>query len=195
MNNMITSHGIANEWNSLFTKDEIKIMDTVYDSDLKNTDPNSSPLVDVKLSYLTHYLSWFSKPQYFNIGEKIIHLCEKYLTESKRIIDIHFYYNNKMKFYYSNRDTNPNALNIAIDSCLKQIEIAEQAIYAFKHEERDFFHGIPGHAGYKQLSIIYDKQGKYSDVIKICEKAKKEGWSGDWDNRITKAKKKLDSKK
>jgi hypothetical protein len=51
--------------------------------------------------------------------------------------------------------------------------------------------GMPEHTGYKQLCIICEKQGFFDEVINIAEQAKAEGWRGDWDKRIEKAKKKL----
>jgi hypothetical protein len=51
--------------------------------------------------------------------------------------------------------------------------------------------GMPEHTGYKQLCIICEKQGFWDEVINIAEQAKEEGWRGDWDKRIEKAKKKL----
>lgn len=50
---------------------------------------------------------------------------------------------------------------------------------------------LPEHTGFKQLCIIYEKQGKYEDAIKYAEMAKIEGWNGDWDNRLRKIKKKM----
>jgi len=46
------------------------------------------------------------------------------------------------------------------------------------------------HTGYKQLCIIREKQGNWQEVIRLAEQAKSEGWVGDWDKRIEKAKKK-----
>jgi hypothetical protein len=51
--------------------------------------------------------------------------------------------------------------------------------------------GMPIHLGYKQLCIICEKQGFFDEVINIAEQAKEEGWRGDWDSRIKKARKKL----
>jgi hypothetical protein len=55
---------------------------------------------------------------------------------------------------------------------------------------------VPGklgeHLGYKQLCIIREKQKNYSEVIRLATQAKEEGWIGDWDVRIERAKKKLD---
>jgi hypothetical protein len=63
------------------------------------------------------------------------------------------------------------------------------------HKSPDDFIIIPGklgeHTGYKQLCIIRDSEGNYSEVIRLAEQAKSEGWAGDWDKRIEKAKKKL----
>jgi hypothetical protein len=55
--------------------------------------------------------------------------------------------------------------------------------------------GMPEHTGYKQLCIICEKQGFWDEIINIAEQAKEEGWHGDWDKRIEKAKKKLEGEK
>jgi hypothetical protein len=36
------------------------------------------------------------------------------------------------------------------------------------------------------------KEGNFQEVIRLAEQAKSEGWAGDWDKRIEKAKKKLE---
>jgi len=63
------------------------------------------------------------------------------------------------------------------------------------HKSPDDFKMLPGklgeHTGYKQLCIIREKQGNWQEVIRLAEQAKAEGWEGDWDKRIEKAKKKL----
>jgi hypothetical protein len=63
------------------------------------------------------------------------------------------------------------------------------------HKSPDDFVVIPGklgeHTGYKQLCIIREKEEKWQEVIYLAEQAKFEGWAGDWDKRIEKARKKL----
>lgn len=49
----------------------------------------------------------------------------------------------------------------------------------------------PVHTGYKQLCIIYEKMGRYKDVIELAERAKAEKWNEDWDKRIEKNKIKM----
>lgn len=67
------------------------------------------------------------------------------------------------------------------------------------HKSLDDFVIIPGklgeHTGYKQLCIIRENEGNYTEVIRLAEQAKSEGWAGDWDKRIEKARKKLGSHK
>ena len=48
----------------------------------------------------------------------------------------------------------------------------------------------PEHTGYKQLCIIFEKQGKLNEAIEYATQAKSERWGGDWDSRIEKLKKK-----
>lgn len=54
-----------------------------------------------------------------------------------------------------------------------------------KPTEWEYYSG-PVHTGYKQLCIIYEKMGKYQDVIELAERAKLEKWNDDWDKRIEK---------
>ncbi|WP_216906830.1 phage head morphogenesis protein [Synechococcus sp. CCY 0621] len=47
---------------------------------------------------------------------------------------------------------------------------------------------------FQQLAIIYDKQGRHSDAIAVCENVAQAGWSGDWAKRISRYQKKLAKK-
>jgi hypothetical protein len=47
------------------------------------------------------------------------------------------------------------------------------------------------HKGFTQLCILEEKAGNYKELLELATQAKKEGWYGDWDKRIEKAKKKL----
>ncbi len=37
-----------------------------------------------------------------------------------------------------------------------------------------------------------EKEGKFEEAIKFSEQAKKQGWSGAWDGRVERCKKKLE---
>lgn len=43
----------------------------------------------------------------------------------------------------------------------------------------------------QQLAIIYEKEGRISEAIAICQKVQSEGWGGDWSQRIARLNKKL----
>jgi hypothetical protein len=47
------------------------------------------------------------------------------------------------------------------------------------------------HKGFTQLCIIREKEENWKEVLQLAEQAKAEGWYGDWDKRIEKAKKKM----
>lgn len=96
---------------------------------------------------------------------------------------------NKIKIFYRNRETEAHALEKAIEACEQQISISEQAANGFKME---FLDSLPLHTGYEQLAIIKEKQKDYRSVIKISEKALKEGWGGEWERRIERAKEKIE---
>lgn len=104
-------------------------------------------------------------------------------------LDLHFLFHSIIVFEYKQRDTVPGALERAVKACESQISIATKAKSAFKKNLfKDGF--LPSHPGFKQLAIILEKQKHYKKAIKLCEKALKQGWSGDWHARIDRCTKK-----
>lgn len=147
------------------------------------------------LPFLYTLASWLYKPADRAIAMKIISKADEYVPMEKNILDLHFFYATKMKMSYKARD-NPASLEEAIHCCLKQIELAPEAAHAFRVEFHD--HKLPVHEGYDQLCIIYEKQGRYEEAIKIAEQAKSQGWNGEypghWDDRIERCRKKMIAK-
>lgn len=78
----------------------------------------------------------------------------------------------KMRLFYKDRDADPSALGIAIQSALNQIELSRDAAAAFRKECPES--PLPTHEGYSQLCVIYEKQGKYEEAIALAERAKSE---------------------
>lgn len=154
------------------------------------------------VKFLTILSGWFNNKSGWHLAEKIINKANE-LSESSdkestksnefeyaiRVLDKHFLQSQSITTYYKKRE-NPAYLDKAIKACNKQIELAEEAIKAFNvvYPHDDF---MPGHTGFKQLAIILEKQKKYDEAIKLCLKAKKQGWGGDWDKRIERCSKKL----
>ena len=94
---------------------------------------------------------------------------------------MHFFYSTKLEVFYKDRDLRPNGLELAIQSCEQQIANAPAAATAFKQK---YDGNLPAHKGYSQLAIILEKQKRYDEAISLCEKAKSQGWAGDWDKRL-----------
>jgi hypothetical protein len=87
---------------------------------------------------------------------------------------------------YRFRDVHPDAHEDAEAACREQILLADVVGAALRQE----FGSKPSHHGYKQLSIILEKQKRYREALEIVEQAKGQGWDGDWDRRAERLAKK-----
>lgn len=96
------------------------------------------------------------------------------------VLDKHFELSENIPALYKKREA--EGLERTIKVCMQQIDLAPQAKTVFL--ERYPEQPLPSHRGYKQLTIILDKQGRYAEAVKVCEQAKSQGWSGDWGKRI-----------
>ncbi|QKG84515.1 hypothetical protein GXN76_08510 [Kroppenstedtia pulmonis] len=105
---------------------------------------------------------------------------------------LHLHYKDQAQYFYKKRDQEPDALEQAIRYCKKQVKYSPMARHALQMDP-SFKGELPQHYGYKQLAIIYDKQGQYSDAIQLCRQALSEGWKGDWETRIQRYEKNLKS--
>jgi hypothetical protein len=181
-------------WRDSFTEEERKHIVEVFQplgapKDVLVAGDLQSSGDDRILSFLSSLAGWFDNPRDRHIANKIIAKAADYVASEKNILDLHFFYPAKMKLFYKERE-NPSALKEATDACLKQIEISEKAAAAFRKEYGDS--QLPAHEGYEQLCIILEKEGKFNEAIKFAEQAKKQGWSGAWDGRVERCKKKLE---
>ena len=184
--------GLQEWWLSELTKEERNVILSVYnplgigeDSLIKGKIFSTSQTVIGLLSGLS---GWFKKPEYREIGYKIIKKAEELVSDKISFLDLHFLYQSKIQIYYRNRDNDEFALSSAVEACKQQIGISEKAKEAFIKE---MGLPLPGHVGYKQLCIIMEKQKNFEEVIRLSKIAKEQGWSGNWDKRIEKCKKKM----
>lgn len=114
-----------------------------------------------------------------SLRRKILEEVQNHVFSNNNFIDLHYMYLEKIKFYYKDRE-NPNSLDFAIEACRAQISIAKDVIKIFAGRKMS----LPEHTGYKQLSIILDKQNKHDEAIIICQQALEQGWAGDWQKRV-----------
>ena len=139
-------------------------------------------------SALFDFSSHFIKPDTWHISVKFMDIGESLITDSFGLIDYHYMYQTKIMGFYRNRNEIPNALEIAIQNCKKQIEIAPQVkILLIKEFGRVDIH----HTGFKQLRIIEEKRGNYKTAIEIAKSAFEQGWAGSWEKDIKRIENKI----
>ena len=189
----IAYYKLEDWWLNSFTEEERSIIKKVY-SPLGSTKAIDKGYISSssqsKLTFLATLAAWFKKPEHYIIGKKILIEVEKHIEEINNILDLHFYYLNCIEVFYRNRNEDEDALNLAIKACKKQIEINKKVKSAFlkDYPEND----LPHHTGYKQLAIIYEKQGDIDKALKITKESLANGWNiEDCNSRIMRLEKKL----
>lgn len=109
-------------------------------------------------------------------------------------VDFHFDCMDCIRSHYRRR-TDQFHLDRSILWCQRMIGIANPTAQAFPLVYgNDMYFSHWSHLGYHQLAIIREKQGDSPEAIRLSEEAKTTGWSGDWDTRITRLRKKLAKK-
>lgn len=140
------------------------------------------------LSFLSGLARWFLKDQQRSIAYKILDQASNYLATSNEALDVHFFYQTQIEVYYRDRSI-PEGLERTILACQNQIAFAHTSAKEFKRQHRK--ESLPSHKGYTQLAIILEGQKRFQDAIELCGSAKKNGWCGDWDQRIARCLKSL----
>lgn len=156
------------------------------------TEGNIISRSDTAVGFLHNLAGWFTKKDDRHLAYKILEKAEEMLSGSAKPLDIHFFYQKNIETYYKDREK-PECLEKAIIACRQQIEFAPIAAKAFKKEFKG--NPLPSHKGYQQLAIILEKQNNCQEVLDLCLGAKKQGWAGDWENRIERCEKKLKEQK
>ena len=121
----------------------------------------------------------------------IHHLIHKHIYINKQKLEgVPF---EQIKFYYANREKE-NHFDLAIEYCQKQIHISKQVKKAWLIKNFNDPQ-LPGHFGFKQLAIIYEKQGEYEEALELTKRCLEEGWNNkDSKKRIDRLEKKLKNK-
>lgn len=121
----------------------------------------------------------------YDLGRRVAEKAVE-VGKDEDLTDLHFAYQALIEVCYKERDKKEQ-LQRAINACQGQVEIAPQVASEMRGE---FPNGLPAHRGFQQLAIIYEKQERYEDAIDVAREAKRQGWSGGWDNRVSRLEKK-----
>ena len=190
----IEYYGLTDWWLATFSPQERKDIGEIF----QPIGFSKNGLTEGEISYtsgsatqlLYSLAGWFNDKSQRTISYRLLKKAEE-LAQDASVFDRHFLYQTKIEIYYRFRDIDTFALSRAIKACEQQIAMNTQAAKAFKKEYPD--EQLPSHVGFKQLTIIRDKEDKTDEAIKICEEALKQGWSGDWQKRIQRYQKKIQS--
>lgn len=148
---------------------------------------------ETRLSYFGSTIGWAENEKRYDITEKLIREGNKYINED--LIDAHFFLQAAGECYYKQRETRLDALDLCITYCEQDIALFEQYKVPFIKD----LGTLPRLTTFSRLAIIYEKQGRYEDALRICrlacENNLKDGTKGGFEGRINKIEKKLSSEK
>lgn len=184
-------YGLHDWWEMTFSEEEKKyILKTFKPMGMSSEDLIKGDFTDYKtsqsrLNFLTMFIGYFQKNEDKYIAHQFISKAEQVLHNNTPIIDLHFFYQQKLQSYYKNRNKDSSYLSMAIETCQQQIAIAPLVAKAM---EKEWGLPLPTHKGFKQLTIICTKNKNYTKAIQLCESALLQGWNGDWEKRIKKLK-------
>ena len=184
----IVYFNLADWWMTAFSDSERKHIESTFQpigGSLTSGVIHSTSETAVGL--LSALAEWFQKPEDQNIAQKILNKAME-LSKDASVLDNHYLYQTIIKINYRNRE-NEECLRAAVNACLKMISLAPEAAKAYKSEFPK--EQLPGHKGYEQLAIIYEKQGRFHDAITVSQQAASQQWDGDWVKRIERCGKKL----
>lgn len=152
------------------------------------TDGNTS--IGNARTFLTQLATFYNNKKDFDLALRIMSKAMDFPATNMSPMDFHFDCYDRIKFYYPWRDKNPLALSNAIRACEEQIEAAERSKKAFLEQ----WGRLVLHSGYDQLAIIFEKRKEFQGALEICIKGRSEGWTNNFDKRITRLERKLAAK-
>lgn len=187
--------GLMGWWLSAFTEEERDYIESKFQPMTMGIGGTSTterhPILNTDGTLAVHLWelsSWFRSREDSHIAYRLLEKSEE--VSADNILDLHFTYSAMIPIYYRDRDQSPAARENAIRICEKQIALAPEAAKVFKVEfwNDDRF---PSHRGFHQLAIIREKEGSYTEAIRLSKEAQCQGWRGDWETRIERCTKRL----
>ncbi|MBI4491922.1 MAG: hypothetical protein HY690_03915 [Chloroflexi bacterium] len=187
----IGAYGLADWWLSAFSAAERERIESTFHP-MGETERRPLTMGQVGRSsrhaagFLTDLATWLMNVENCGLALRVLAKAEALAATSSDVLDLHFVYGSQVPAYYRLRKTDPAMLDAAIVACEKQIALGPRAARAFRRWYRSMGtdDGLPEHTGFEQLAIIRERQGDYVEAIRLCKEAKRQGWGGNWDERI-----------
>lgn len=160
--------GLGEWFSSLTYEDQCKVRE--YSNGL-GFNPKDLDVGNTRFGSTTQSI-FFNGIAYNAIKDKDYFFADKMFSESLQskeisVIDRHFTYNNLIDFYYKQRRSSSDSIEKCVEYCLKDIQILEEFLNSWKKKYEKAT--IPRIPSIQRLIIIYEKQGKFEDCIKICD--------------------------
>lgn len=176
---------------------ELEDADILLENDNAGVDDSDEPAAEEMVkepvrsagAFLNGLAGWFYKPADRHIALRILKKAEDLAGDN--VLDLHFIYLTMIKANYRSRELALGARDAAVAACEKQIALGPRAAAAFIER---YGGKCPMHTGFQQLAIIREKQQNFDEVIRLCDLAEKQGWTGDWQKRINRCKRKMKSR-
>jgi hypothetical protein len=203
-------HGLRDWWEESFSAEEQRFIEQRYQpmggGIASLTQGHIDSTSQTAAGLLTGLSSWFNKPGERHLARRLLAKAEEIATD---VVDRHFVYSQLIDVAYPERDRDPGALDEAVRACKAQIALSKDVMRAMRaeHDERERMLGrharepgshsephefrVPSHRGFTQLSIIREKSGDIAGAIELAEQAAADGWSGGWDKRLERLRKRL----
>lgn len=194
-------------WLTSFTEEERAYIEEKYDPIREKglTLGNVTRTSQSAAVFLVTLTTWFTGPSDRYLAMRMLEKADS--LAGSNIIDRHLVYGQMVKDCYAEREAQPGAFEAAIAACERQTAIGAQAWAAFvaESEERDRKHAewtgeyessfvAPSHRGFVQLATIREKQGDFTEALRLCREASSQGWrdgKGDWSKRISRLERRL----
>lgn len=180
----IAAYGLTDWWHKTFSDSEREAMTANYQPMglpfLRSLTEGDMTRHGSSRGFLTTLAGWYNNPLMRPLAKRILHKAIE--TKDGNTMDDHFLYSQVVDVYYPDRETDPNALDLVIWACERQIDMQGKAGKQFKKDFPKL--PLPHHNGFTQLAILREKQNRFDDAIRLSRDARKAGWAGDWDKRI-----------
>ena len=192
---LVGYYGLTDWWLSTFTEEERRkiqaVRPTLVVGDNKDIIVSERAYPEFTTGWLENGLSSlaieFIRSKEMDIAARLLAKAEE--TGGAKLLDRHFAYQGMAQAYYRHRNDDPEALDLAIDACEKQIHLGPEAAKVFLAEDTEDY--LPAHHGFQQLAIIREREKDYAEAIRLCREAMAQGWGGEWEKRIARCENRL----
>jgi hypothetical protein len=120
-------------------------------------------------------------PTLRKFGYWLISVADATLANETDILQAHYYLGATGTFFYRFRKLDDFALERAISTFNRQIQISSDVAGLLRTSSRG---GRIAHAGYSHMRVIRETAGELDAARSICTAALEGGWQGDWRGHI-----------